>query len=337
MLIFDDLEWRRPRPAELQNPLPEATQQYVRMALHTAVHNTRWGPCQPGGGSAGRVGPKCACWWHAARCKPCSLLLPACGPWPTPAASPPGPSTPCRPSRRPPLALRSRKFRLPEVDVEAAEATLMEASMDPVIEEDEGGEEQGGGGGGSAGGSQRGHVHLPGCGGDGGGAALRCPSSALSQAGSDVPCGSGGSTPTCSSGASTPRGAPPPAGPDAEPVGSAAARLAAVSLAAEPVAVPAARGGSQTECPCACSPGADAAAAAQGGSPSGLQSVGSLGSCGSRRSSLESEGKPCIRAITANWRAWVAVRDSPCPGALLCAATPAAGGSGPRLLPRTAG
>lgn len=33
----------QPQPAELQNPLPVATRQYVALALHSAVHNTRWG------------------------------------------------------------------------------------------------------------------------------------------------------------------------------------------------------------------------------------------------------------------------------------------------------
>lgn len=182
----------------------------------------------------------------------------------------------------------------------------MEASMEPAVEEEE--EE---GGAGSAGCSARGHVHLP------GDPPLRCPSSsALSQAGSDQPCGSGGSTPTCSSGACTPRGAPAPAGPEGQAVATAAARLAAVSLSTEPEAVPTARSGSQpaAACPCTCPPDA---AAAEGGSASGLQTLGSAGSLGSsRRSSLESDGsKPCIRAINANWHAWVAVRDSPSPGA----------------------
>ena len=31
----------QPKPEEPRNPLPLATQQYVRMALHSAVHNTR--------------------------------------------------------------------------------------------------------------------------------------------------------------------------------------------------------------------------------------------------------------------------------------------------------
>ncbi len=63
------------KPSELPNPLPPATQQYVRMALHSAVHNT------------------------------------------------------------------SRKFDVPEVDVEAAKAALAEASSEPVLgcdSEDEG-------------------------------------------------------------------------------------------------------------------------------------------------------------------------------------------------------
>lgn len=36
--------WLQPQPAQLPNPLPLATRQYVALALHTAVHNTRWGP-----------------------------------------------------------------------------------------------------------------------------------------------------------------------------------------------------------------------------------------------------------------------------------------------------
>jgi hypothetical protein len=35
----------QPKPAELDNPVPQATRQYVRMALHTAVHNTRCPAC----------------------------------------------------------------------------------------------------------------------------------------------------------------------------------------------------------------------------------------------------------------------------------------------------
>lgn len=31
----------KPKPAELPNPLPAATQMYVKMTLHSAVHNTR--------------------------------------------------------------------------------------------------------------------------------------------------------------------------------------------------------------------------------------------------------------------------------------------------------
>lgn len=41
VVIFDDVPYAGPRPAELCNPLPAATQRYVRMALQTAVGNTR--------------------------------------------------------------------------------------------------------------------------------------------------------------------------------------------------------------------------------------------------------------------------------------------------------
>ena len=41
VVIFDDVPYAAPKPEELPNPLPAATRLYVRMALHTAVHNTR--------------------------------------------------------------------------------------------------------------------------------------------------------------------------------------------------------------------------------------------------------------------------------------------------------
>ncbi|KAI7840304.1 hypothetical protein COHA_006086 [Chlorella ohadii] len=138
VIIFDNIPWGKPQPRELPNPLPAATQMYVKMALHTAVHNT------------------------------------------------------------------SKKFHLPEVDVEAAEAAMAEANIEPGL-------------------------------------------------GVDIPAG----------GAPRSRSRTPESG----------------------------RSGSQ-----------------------GGQQVGSAGSSGSRRSSMDKDGRPCIRAVAANWRAWVAVRDSPCPG-----------------------
>ena len=139
--------------------------------------------------------------------------------------------------------------------MEAAEAVISEASIEPVLEGDE-----------------------------------------------ERPASSGGSTPACSSGASSGASSPrpgrgpalAPAGP-AELVHSAANRLAALKLGAEPVA---------TQTPS--SPPAS-------GSPG--QHVGSMGSATSRRSSFDAEARPSIAAVARNWRAWVAVRDSPCPGA----------------------
>lgn len=161
------------KPSELPNPLPPATQQYVRMALHSAVHNT------------------------------------------------------------------SRKFDVPEVDVEAAKAALAEASSEPVLgcdSEDEGEQAAAGTG-----------VEL-------------CSTASPSA----------GTTPLGSSGCSS-----PPAGVEAGAQQSAVdTQQAAASALALKLAAPAA------------------------------------GRC----RSPGKEGKPSMRAVTANWKAWVAVRDSPCPG-----------------------
>lgn len=177
----------------------------------------------------------------------------------------------------------SKKFAVPEVDVEAAEAVCAEAACDPLLEAEEGQEQE---------------------------EEQRAGSSAMSQAGSEQ-CASAGSTPACSSGGSSPRAgldaaAASPAGPD-ELVASAASRLAAAKLVAEPVAVPAGSGAQAA--PLEASPAAS-------GSPG--DQAGSLGSSGSRRSSLEREGRPSMAAVAKNWQAWVAVRDSPCPGAWAC-------------------
>ena len=207
-----------------------------------------------------------------------------------------------------PLCVCSKKFHLPEVDVEAAEAALAEANIEPVLEEDsdeEGEGEAGGAGSPSRGGRrQEGAVPTPDPLLPGGLGPVRCPSSsARSQEGSQDGCASAGSTPTCSSGASTPRalrgGAAAPAGPE-QLVTTAADRLKA--LAVDIPASGAARSRSRTP------------DSGRSGSPGGQQ-VGSACSSGSRRSSMDKEGRPCIRAVAANWRAWVAVRDSPCPGA----------------------
>jgi hypothetical protein len=235
VVIFDNIPWGKPQPMELPNPLPAATQMYVKMALHTAVHNT------------------------------------------------------------------SKKFHLPEVDVEAAEAAMAEANIEPLLEDESESEEQESKSSSSrarrrlVGGVPTPDPLLP-----GGLGPVRCPSSsARSEEGSQGDCLSAGSTPTCSSGASTPRGeAAAPAGPE-EVVPSAADRLKA--LAVDIPTGSAARSRSLTP------------DSGRSGSPSGQQ-VGSAGSSGSRRSSMDKEGRPCIRAVAANWRAWVAVRDSPCPG-----------------------
>ncbi|PSC71268.1 hypothetical protein C2E20_5393 [Micractinium conductrix] len=226
VIIFDDIAYDAPKPEEPRNPLPLATQQYVRMALHSAVHNT------------------------------------------------------------------SRKYHVPEVDVEAAEAVLAETSMEPVLEEGSDSEAEQAGKH-----HRRGSARLPG-------------SSTRSTVGSEAPLPSGGSTPACSSaassGCSSPRSgvdaaaaplAPAPAGPEGV-AATAAARPTAASLTAAGPGRP-------------CAPGAAAAGHAHSSSAGGF---GSPGSSASRRSSLEREGRPSMRAVAANWRAWLAVRDAPCPG-----------------------
>ena len=294
----------KPKPKELPNPLPPATQMYVKMALHTAVHNTRWGAperCRAVLGhethslAAGAVASN-----HAGA-RPCSCCL-LCIICRRPLAAPSLLSLPA------PLCVCSKKFHLPEVDVEAAEAALAEANIEAVLEEDsdeEGEGEAGGAGSSSQGGQcQEGTVPTPDPLLPGGLGPVRCPSSsARSQEGSQGGCVSAGSTPTCSSGASTPRvlqgEAAAPAGPE-QLVTTAADRLKA--LAVDIPASGAARSRSRTP------------DSGRSGSPGGQQ-VGSACSSGSRRSSMDKEGRPCIRAVAANWRAWVAVRDSPCPGA----------------------
>ena len=175
------------------------------------------------------------------------------------------------------------------MDVEAAEAVIAEASFEPVLEGDseEEEEQEGGQPGPSA-----------------------CPSSgARSTIGSDPESVSGGSTPCASSGCSSPRSgldvaSLPPASP--KQVTAAAGRLAgAAQPQAAPLPVP---GSAAAEEPAACRSGSGLSASLS--SPP----LGSLGSICSRRSSLGMEGKPSFRAVAANWRAWVSVRDSPCPG-----------------------
>ncbi|KAL4458499.1 hypothetical protein ABPG75_013364 [Micractinium tetrahymenae] len=240
-VIFDDIPYTAPQPAELPNPLPLATRQYVALALHTAVHNT------------------------------------------------------------------SKKFHLPEADVEVAEAVLAEASIEPVLEgdsdEEEAWHEQAQGQAAELlQEAEASGTALP---------AVRCPSSSARSTVGSERAASGGTTPACSSGCSSPRAGtesgsehgaatPEPAGPEGL-ASSAAPRLPA----ANPLAVP--RGAAAEPA----GPSSPGGAAAGFGSP--LQ-VGSLGSTCSRRSSLERESKPSMRAVAANWRAWVAVRDAPCPG-----------------------
>ena len=186
----------------------------------------------------------------------------------------------------------SRKYHVPEVDVEAAEAVLAETSMEPVLEEGSDSEAEQAGKH-----HRRGSARLPG-------------SSTRSTVGSEAPLPSGGSTPACSSaassGCSSPRSgvdaaaaplAPAPAGPEGV-AATAAARPTAASLTAAGPGRP-------------CAPGAAAAGHAHSSSAGGF---GSPGSSASRRSSLEREGRPSMRAVAANWRAWLAVRDAPCPG-----------------------
>lgn len=222
VVIFDDLPYTLAQPQPLPNPLPVATQQYVALTLHTAVHNT------------------------------------------------------------------SHKYQLPKVDVEAAEAVLSETSCERLLEGDS--DEEEGQGGEEASLRELRPVRRP-------------SSSARSTRGSSEGQGcSGGTTPTCSSGCSSPRAR---VGSDAAPEAAltpeglacvAAARLAA-QLAAQPLPVPA-QGQRRV---------------GSGGFGSPLQ-VGSPDSASSRRSASELESKPSMRAVAANWRAWVAVRDAPCPG-----------------------
>lgn len=207
-IIFDEIPYNQPKPAELANPVPQATRQYVRMALHTAVHNT------------------------------------------------------------------SRKFQLPELDVEAAEAALAEAGIDPAVAAASVGAEEEDPPAAAAAGS--GDRCMPAPAGRPGSSR-----SALSTLGSEGPSGSGGTTPAASSGRGSPQ-----AGLETAAAGELASAVSS-SLA-----------------------GASTQAAAQ-------HSAAAAGSAGpSRRSDSNSEAdaKPCMRAVTSNWRCWVAVRDSPCPG-----------------------
>lgn len=200
------------------------------------------------------------------------------------------------------MARCSKKFHLPAADVEAAEAVLAEASREPVLEDDSDEEDEGQMQAWDRG--QATELRPPEAGSD---AARRPGSSTRSTVGSERAV-SGGTSPACSSGRSSPRarsesgserGAATPqlAGPEGH-AGSAAARLAA----AGPVAVPA---GAAAEPAGPASPpiGSRLGSALQRASPGS-----------SRRSSLERESKPSMRAVAANWRAWVAVRDAPCPG-----------------------
>ncbi len=186
--------------------------------------------------------------------------------------------------------------------MEAAEAAMAEANIEPVLEDESDGESDGQQGASSAGRRRQAGAGIPTP--DpllpGGLGPVRCPSSsARSEEGSDGACLSAGSTPTCSSCASTPRGeAAAPAGPD-ELVTSAADRLKGLGVDIPAGGAPRSR--SRTP--------ESGRSGSQGG-----QQVGSAGSSGSRRSSMDKDGRPCIRAVAANWRAWVAVRDSPCPG-----------------------
>lgn len=227
--------------------------------------------------------------------------------------------------------------------MEAAEAVIAEASIEPVLEghsdeeEEEGAQAEEEAQNKAAAAAPAGDRLL----GVGLGP-VRCPSSsARSTVGTDVTVGSGGTTPACSSGCSSPRAgdleeaaeerepdlggckavaaavasggrgacALEPAGPEEQGEGRVLASAVARLAAAHPVPVP----GAEAEVPRPGSPSAPAAAPQGGAFGSPLQ-VGSLGSNCSRRSSLETEGKPSMRAVAANWQKWLAVRDAPCPG-----------------------
>ncbi len=206
----------------------------------------------------------------------------------------------------------SKKYCLPAADVEAAEAVLAEASREPVLEGDsdddeEADQEQGRG---QASEAQQASMQA-----EAGGLAvlaLKGPSSSVRSTVGSARVPSGGTTPACSSGCSSPRArseggseggvaGPTPAGP-AGLSGTAAAQLAA----ARPAAVPR-DASSEPAGPGSPPESTGLGSPLQGSSPSGSMS---------RRSSLERESKPSIRAVAANWRAWVAVRDAPCPGEL---------------------
>ena len=116
--------------------------------------------------------------------------------------------------------------------------------------------------------------------------------SALSTLGSEGPSGSGGTTPAASSGRASPQAGLDPA--------AAAELTSAVSSSLA---------------------GGSAQAAAQ------PAAAGSTSPSRRSDSSSEAAAKPCMRAVTSNWRCWVAVRDSPCPGGCITtAAVDAAGG-----------
>lgn len=187
---------------------------------------------------------------------------------------------------------------------------LAEASREPVLEgdsddDDEAEQEQGRG---QASEAQQASMQA-----EAGGLAVpaqKGPSSSVRSTVGSVRVPSGGTTPACSSGCSSPRArseggseggitAPTPAGP-AGLSGTAAAQLAA----AKPASVPR-DASSEPAGPGSPPESTGLGSPLQGGSPSGSIS---------RRSSLERESKPSIRAVAANWRAWVAVRDAPCPG-----------------------
>ena len=179
---------------------------------------------------------------------------------------------------------RSRKFQLPELDVEAAEAALAEAGIDPAVAAASVGAEEEDPPAAAAAGS--GDRCMPAPAGRPGSSR-----SALSTLGREGPSGSGGTTPAASSGRGSPQ-----AGLETDAAGELASAVSS-SLA-----------------------GASTQAAAQ-------HSAAAAGSAGpSRRSDSNSEAdaKPCMRAVTSNWRCWVAVRDSPCPGGWVVTAAVAA-------------
>jgi hypothetical protein len=141
-----------------------------------------------------------------------------------------------------------------------------------------------------------------------------CPGATRSTAGDEAACPSVGSTPAGSGGCGSPQAHADAASPPELLSGLDAAPLAGAGTSAA-AGLDRASTNAGTSGP---GPAATLSSLPLGSPPE----AGSPGSCAARRGGTLREGRPSMRAVTANWQAWVAVRDSPCPGG--CAATAAA-------------